>query len=392
VNKDYILKKLSEVRTVSWFIITVVIALSVIFGNKYKNSISYFTIILIGALLVMVFLVPLLKINKKRNRDSELSDIISDETKIIRTNNTCGNQEFATFFNSKRRHYLFIALTITNNLNLIHFAILSKLMQLQRYKITPLIYLVNDTKLDGVESVEKQKIQNSFLKFLHYFLKRGSYKILNKPTKKKNINSTNKLKLNINNKIIHLLEKTTLGEVSCALSMQKEINNESTLLEIFMPIIEIMNLYFSQKEGTTVLCGEELLDFWKLGHDKLNISPLIFLLPRLKKLDGEIVKPRETTNVLNLSFSDSDITSKAIQQATCRDSLLQIYSFFVFPIYERKKEIFIIKNGDSIIEIKKRDDIYNKLNGGLNVSIERIKQDLIEKIPPIMSEITKSIL
>lgn len=376
-------KKLSFARNIYGLLTAIgVLAIGVlsrIFGDT--NAIIlfvrnyYIDYIVMAVALIIVIVYAIERIRQNSNLDKIFNDIISDKTTIKRINENnkiveCKLKEndFTLKFNLSEKKYIFIAITLTADfLNIIHFAIMGKLRQLQKYNTHPIIYLTVINKNEE----KREKIKTIFEKILRLYLRKPEI-ILNEHK--------------LDDETMNKLDETTIQEVLDLFPLhKKQLNTSNYLISIMMPFIENS---IQQKKQALVICGADMEGFWEWDKINRKKTPLLFILPTLKGLDGNDINPKSEQNTLVVRFNfdnpkpsiasiDSVISS--VENATNREALLQIYIFFVFPLreiyYPAKNNILftVNKNDGSKCDIKNITDIIQKLE---NVPIEDLKKDL----------------
>lgn len=367
--------------------------------NKIKVWLSIIAMIVFVVFLYFFLETPpfLLKrkkiiyfLTRKPDANEAFLVISSDYTKIFRRNIECCQQDFATSFNSKRIHHVFIALTVSSNINIIHMSLLAKLRNLQKMFYVPVLYLVIDPSIVSLTKEEKLKTQKIYLKFIDYYLNNRPYIILNKPKKNNQIVSFGNPLSNLNSNSMELIEKTTLGELKIALEKHIKVNDSTPLVHLVMPIIETLNIYSSQQMGTGVLCGEELLQFWDLGHRKLNMSPIVFKILDIVDIEGNPARPRDTNKTISLSLIRKDQVDVLLSKVMSKEPLIQIYLFVIYPLATKRKIPLVVKNGAGNVEIKSNEDIINVLNRQ-DISKETLIEDLSVKLPEYLKHLSDHI-
>jgi hypothetical protein len=392
--KEFI-SKLSQIKTIWWFIALLFTAiwkiLSWILSDNIIRWINDTHIGDIGFVLGFIILVIYLFIKKPfKSIDSNaiFNDITSDETKIKKIDDNNDIQNCApTDFNLKRnqkQQCVFIAITLVSDyLNIIHFAILSKLRQLQKYNINPIIYLTIINEQSKVT-----KIERLFKKILRIYL-----------VKPKIITNEHKL----SNATMNKLDETRVQEILDLLPPHKK--NEGTnnyLISIMMPFIENG---IQQEEKALVICGEDMQQFWnwnKINQEDTKKPPLLFILPKLQGLNGDDITPKSNTNTLAIKFDLRDKTAgfesidsvvNMIDAATNKNALLQIYTFFVFPLIEINEA-----KDDVLFKVKKQDNSYcdikniSDINTLSSVDIGDLRNDLKERVKLLLENMSKILI
>lgn len=338
-----------------WFIDSVLL----IFFN-FHISTNLIVSILIAVIIIGIIVYNCFIFKPKINGIKE--KIESDGTKII-----YNNGEIYTFHNTPRNAFISLTVPQQEQCNILHFAILGKLKQLQNFGIVPLIFLYNpfDNNVD----------LKVFEKLISYFLLKGKYRII----KMRDADSYDAL-----NK---LLNCTTFGEIKEKLRPQ----DETKAYDIFIAILEMAFVFKKQgKSSTAVICGEDIMPKLEFGRQKLGIKKPYFLqLPNLLGFTGEKASRKNIDNTLNFKHNEKKQIEININQCNNLDVLKQIYSFFIIPIWCEKsgKKIEIKTINNQHIAISERKDV-EKI---MQCHIEYVKCDLTNRIPGLMQEIIKAI-
>lgn len=301
--------------------------------SEVNNSKDIIFNIFITFIIIYTFLEIILIFSRKELFKGAYSIVTSDGTKIIRDNMSISQMEFEE--SCKIKKHLYIALSVSSIINIVHLAILAKLKQLQNYNFKPFIFLTQDPSLSRYNKKEKNRFERRLRKLIDFYL-RDSFL----GTKGYEILDINKYNLWKNENMMEILSKWTLQDIKSSFHEQIQINDFTPLSQIFLPVIEFLCLHRHSK--TALLCGTELLPLWTLISKKMDFSSTIFLLPELVNFNNERAHPREEKNTFNINHTTKKEIEQEIENITYFTPLLQLYYFFIFPICSKKD--FLIKS------------------------------------------------
>lgn len=345
--------------------------------NDSKDIIFNICIILI---IIYILFEIILNFSQKEFFKGAYSTITSDGTKIIRDKMSISKMEFEE--SCKIKKHLYIALSVSSIINIVHLSILAKLKQLQNYNFKPFIFLTQDPSLLRYDKREKNRFEQRLRKLIDFYLRDSFLEI-----KGYEILDINKYNLWKNKNMMEILSKWTLQDIKSSFHKQVEINDTTPLSQFFLPVIEFLCLHRHSK--TAILCGSELLPLWTLISKKMDFSSTIFLLPELVNFNNERAHPREEKNTFNINHTTREEIEQEIENVTSFTPLLQLYYFFLFPICSKKD--FLIKSyRGSEMKINSVQDL-NLLIENNSLTLKDLKMDLIERIPDIMIKINKRI-
>jgi hypothetical protein len=188
---------------------------------------------------------------------------------------------------------------------------------------------------------------------------------------------------------LEILKKTTLGEIKSILGDHAIITDATPLMNVIVPIIEVLNVYALQHPSTAVLCGPDLVRFWDFGNNKLGITPLVFQIPVLRNIDGTKANPEDCGKTISLSCVSRSLAEKLLNGATDKVALLQIYSLFIMKLPEEIRGDVSIKIGNMDLNLSHDGEVIKKLDS--QVSTDILARDLIERLPRIMETISRRI-
>lgn len=215
--------------------------------NDSKDII--FNICIIFIIIYILFEIILI-FSQKEFFKGAYSTITSDGTKIIRDKMSISKMEFEE--SCKIKKHLYIALSVSSIINIVHLAILAKLKQLQNYNFKPFIFLTQDPSLLRYDKKEKNRFEKRLRKLIDFYLRDSFLDI-----KGYEILDINKYNLWKNKNMMEILSKWTLQDIKSSFHKQVEINDATPLSQFFLPVIEFLCLHRHSK--TALLCGSELL-------------------------------------------------------------------------------------------------------------------------------------
>ncbi|GHT01461.1 hypothetical protein AGMMS49525_02220 [Bacteroidia bacterium] len=320
----------------------------------------------------------------KLTSDKTQIKTIDENGNIIACNEEC-------FSNNWRKNEVFIAFTLRKaSLNIIHFAILKKLKQLQLYSIKPIIYITvinSDTKKQEEEKIEeKNKIKETFIKVIEYYLG------------KKGCKWELKEKLELKSDIIAKLNGTTIQQIKKVFGLdhklfidticQSLIDNpspeniqkqcdvlrkigkeeeETYFASLLVPLVESK---IQGKYQAFVICGEGTQGFWKFSKDKLgNESPkLLFVMPNFTKIDANKLTTNDTEKVLSVKI-DTEANAqiyplKDLNNDTDCKNIAILKQYYRFFVTNSENDSIDTLNDDALIAeyIKSTKEEYDKIN------------------------------
>jgi hypothetical protein len=193
----------------------------------------------------------------------------------------------------------FIALKVPEQITFKHLAILGALRRLQLGLVKPVIYLT--ASVDQRNKPEENSfvlMETEFRKLIDLYLCDGLYEIVEfaeVPIPQETLSS------DARRKVVSMLCNSTLGDLKKSLQGQFAVTDETSLMSLFIPLLEVLTVYMTRENRGIVLCGPDLRPFWLWAFKGLDLSYDTAALCCISKLSAKLIA------ALNSAHSGAEI-------------------------------------------------------------------------------------
>jgi hypothetical protein len=224
--------------------------------------------------------------------------------------------------------------------------------------VEPIIHLsyASEKGAKDVNSKSLKLMDKKFRKLIDLFLCDGGYKVisLSHPLesslnfKLQSLSSTNFFMRDTlrNNQLIKMLCSSTLGDLKVALSDQFPVSENTRLIDIFAPILEVIGAYSIQYKSGIVLTGPDLHRFWLWTFQSLELpkeTVALCCLPHLTDRNIRIFQSSHTKSELITLFENEELSNS---------DLIQILVFLYLFVPTKLSDPYLLKDVAELLSPK----------------------------------------